>query len=393
MFSYFKTSGVLFLVCFLSVAIIFGCDNEEVQTSINSGGHAEDDTGPVSGASFNCALSRCSGGECCSEEDTECNTWCKETLGLKKEAYNSCVALEKTTLETIVELFDGRLRRPIADDIKDFRRPDIELICGAVKDLDYEILLDIFKGYNQNYAQLILQWLVARPEALNLFKNVTEKEERTELFRALLHRASGASGNPTHEGVLAGLATNIETGYFDERGNIMQLAFDKRNMELLKFIYEQISKDDEEGNCMKKNRPEPEDQLVMDCTDVEERNSSNAFYPEKYAVDFREEACILATYCHISGFVNYDSELNDYRTGDDKFRERVAEMLGGDDSAVFKFIRRPEYDGGLGRPCLREEGSWRTESEEWARRSCNRVQSRWKNGGLTFPFLDEHDGN
>ena len=394
MFS-FKTGSMLFLACFLSAAIIFGCEDKKSSNASGNGDVEERVQG--SDGTFNCALPECSGGGCCNEEDTECVTWCKDTLDLKKgeKAYNRCIALEKTILETIVERFDAQLKEPLANEIKDFTTPDIELICGAVKGLDPEILLNLFKGYTQSEAQLILQWLVARSEALNLFKNVTDKETRARLFRTLLHRASSASGNPTHEGVLAGLATTIETNYFDERGHIIHLAFDKNNKELFQFIYDEIITDEEEGLCMKKNRPEPTDQLVMDCTDKDTRNPDGEFYPVEHASDFAEEACILAVYCHVSGFVNFDQSLGDHRIGDSEFRERVSEMLGGDDSAVFRFIREPEYAGGLGRPCNTEseEGNWMKQSEEWAKRSCNRVQSRWKNGSLNFPFLDTHDGN
>lgn len=352
-----KTAIVLILSCVLFAAVVVSC------SSSRRGVVKDGKPGAPSGSGENiltCVFPTCSGDECCSKEDSQCDNWCDGDLDLSSSQYKACVALKKDTVKDLVDLFEEKLKRPKERDLEDLEKGDMELVCAAVKHLDHDILADRIDDYNPTRAKDFLEWTAKEKAVVEIFTNA-EDDEGVKMFKRLLHKASGVGGDTTDQGVLDGLTEGVNS---EESGeHVLYLAFDKNNEGLVEFIHEEIVSHGKEL-CDKDNRPEPDTTASIDRNNDGDTADSDDIYG---SFGFEEEACILAVYCKIAA------------AGDDAadFRKDMANFLenGGD---VAGFIKASLAEGGL--------GGEENDAEDWSNAACTNLQTYWndKSDGLTF---------
>ena len=353
-----KMGMVLVLSCILFSAIVISCKSSR-ETLPKDG--VEGDKKERKGL-LTCVLPGCSGSECCHEDDNECNDWCDNELGLggSGRRYEACINLGKDTVGELVDIFEEKLKRPTEEDLDNLGKEEMELICGAVKELDHDVLGDRIEDYNQTRAKQFLEWAAENEAVADIFKNA-EKDEGVKMFRDLLHNASGASGDTTDQGVLDGLTKGVNS---EEAGeHVLYLAFKENNEYLVEFIHEKIISDKNEL-CDDKNHPEPDTTVAVD----QNNDGDTADVDDVYASNnFGEEACVLGVYCKIAS------------SGDDAsdFRKDMAKFLG-DGGHPGSFIKEPLTEGGL--------GGTEEDAEDWSDAACEALQTYWndKEGGLVL---------
>ena len=343
-----KTGVVLTLSCLLFLAVVVSCSRK---SSTETGGQNEPIEEKKKGI-LTCELPRCGGSDdCCYEEDEKCDHWCESDLDLSGKHYDACVALRKDTVEELVKLFEEKLKKPKEEDLDDLDKEEQELICGAVKELDHDILGDRIDNYNHTRAKRFLAWAGENPGVADIFKNA-EDDEGVKMFKRLLYRASGGAGEITDQGVLDGLAVGVNS---DEAGeHVLYMAFDDNNENLVDFIHEEIVSHKDEL-CDDKNHPVPDDTQVVDS------NTGDVYA----STGFEKEACVLGVYCKIAA------------AGDDAsdFRHDMAKFLG-DGGDMADFIEESLKDGGL--------GGTEDDGEDWRDAACANLKTYWndKTGGL-----------
>ena len=352
-----KTGIVLILSCVLFAVVIVNCssprherpDDPDDEDIIKKGENI-----------LTCILPQCNGYECCYEEDSQCDNWCEDELDLSGRQYDACITLEKDIVEDLVALFEEKLKRPKEEDLEDLEKEDVELICAAVKELDHDILGDRIDDYNSARAKQFLEWAAEEESVVEVFTNA-KKNESVKMFKRLLHKASGAGGDTTDQGVLEGLTKGVNS---EEAGeHVLYLAFKQSNEGLVKFIHKKIVSHKDEL-CDKKNQPLPDTAALVDRNGDGDTDDADETYK---SVGFEKEACMLAVYCKIAA------------AGDDAadFRSDMANFLG-DGGDVGDFIEEPLADGGLG---IEED-----KAEDWSDTSCENLKTYWndKSDGLTF---------
>ncbi len=313
-----------------------------------------------------CELPRCSGSDdCCDEADGECENWCENELDLSGKRYDACIALGKDTVKELVDLFEKKLRRPKEDGLEDLEKEEQELICGAVKELDHDILGDRIDNYNHTRAKRFLEWAGKEAGVTDIFKNA-EKDEGVKMFKRLLYRASGGSGETTDQGVLDGLTEGVNN---EEAGeHVLYLAFDHDNENLVGFVHKKIVSHKDEL-CDEKNQPEPDETVGVD-----KDGDGNIAGPDDIYTSsgFEEEACMLGVYCKIAASGNDASD----------FRHDMAKFLV-DGGNVADFIEESLQGGGLG---LTED-----DAENWKNDACANLKTYWndKEGGLDLDLTPE----
>lgn len=344
-----KAGVVLTLCCLLFLAVVVNCSRKS-----STGPEGQDI--PIKEEKkgiLTCELPRCGGSDdCCYEEDEECDNWCgRGELDLSGKHYDACVALRKDTLEELVKLFEEKLKKPKEDDLDDLDKEEQELICGAVKELDHDILGDRIDNYNHTRAKYFLEWVGKNQGVADIFKNA-ENDEGVKMFKRLLYRASGGAGETTDQGVLDGLAVGVNS---EEAGeHVLYMAFGHQNENLVKFIHKEIVSHKDEL-CDDKNHPVPDDTQVVD-TDTGDVYASTGF---------EKEACVLGVYCKIAAA---GDDASDFRKDMAKFLRR-----GGN---VADFIKESLQGGGLG---LTED-----DAEDWKDAACANLKTYWndKTDGL-----------
>jgi hypothetical protein len=345
-----KTGVVLALSCFLFLAVVVSCTRKSNPSPEDEAETIEKETKGI----LTCELPRCGGSDdCCYEEDEQCDNWCDSDLNLGGRHYDACVALRKDTVKDLVELFDEKLKKPKEDDLDDLGKEEQELICGAVKELDYDILGDLIDNYNHTRAKQFLEWAGETPGVADIFKNA-EDDEGEKMFKRLLYRASGGTGETTDQGILDGLTEGVNK---EEAGeHVLYLAFKNKNENLIEFIHEEIVSHRDEL-CDDKHYPEPDAAALWPDDDGADQPYAST--------GFEKEACVLGVYCKIAA------------AGDDAsdFRHDMAKFLG-DGGDMADFIEESLSDGGLG---LTED-----DAEDWTDAACTNLKTYWndKEGGL-----------
>ena len=354
------------VVGFFALNLMFGCSPPVKQAETDSPTDQDD-----SESDFNCALPSCSGGDCCDAKDEDgkidkqCDRWCSDNnyLNLSGKSADKCLSLNQNTVEKLVNIFTKTLGRSIEGRLEDLtKKEDIELICGAVKELDTELLDDVFDGYTTSTrATRALTWIASNKETIQIFKNVdaVDENEGVKLFKKLLSRA-GDSDNNDDDGVLLGLANRkLKVDKNDDNNfHILSLADRVGNNELTQYIHEQIIMGEDEGICgADSNFPSPvTSQRVAD-----------------YSSDYEEEPCVLGVYCRIA-------PRND--NTDNDFREEKAKTLKNAND-VTDFIKTPTTEGGLtvtaGDYMLTEK-----EAKQWHYNACRNLKRYWEDGDLNL---------
>ena len=343
--------GIMFtLSCFLIFAVAVNCSRSGTR---DDGPKTKDDRDDRdSKGVLTCELSRCSGSDdCCDEEDEDCDNWCESDLDLSGKHYDACIDLRKDTVEELTELFENKLKRPREDDLEDLGKEEQELICGAVKELDHDILGDRIDDYNHTRATQFLEWAAENEGVADIFKNA-EDDEGVKMFKRLLFRASGGSGETTDQGVLDGLTKGVNS---EESGeHVLYLSFDHNNENLIEFIHEEIISHKDEL-CDEKNHPVPDTAVEVDRNNDGDTIDADETYT---STGFEKEACVLAVYCKIAA------------SGDDAsdFRHDMAKFLG-DGGDVKDFIEESVQEGGLGGE--EEDG------EDWTDAACENLKTYW----------------
>jgi len=298
----------------------------------------------------------CSGGECCSEEDEECTEICedKDELDLSSKAYDKCVGLAKETVEKLSDLFKNILKTPVPGDLEELEKEDLNLIGAALKELDSSLLLDHILKYNKSRAITVMEWLADNSVVFDVFK-AAEDDDLKKMIVNLLDTAGG-NNNSGDRGVLDGLSENVETDTTDDEQNIIALALDKGNEDLVLYIHNSLISDEDDEICEAGNHPAYDSNGGSSCTAT-----------EGTPADVVLEACILAAYCKIAPL---DNEANN------EFRKDIAEFLSEHRkvSQIRRFIMDQEVNGGLG---LTDD-----DADAWTYAVCKRLKTCWQNGTL-----------
>jgi len=273
-----------------------------------------------------------------------------------------------------VFLFHQVIKSPRVNDLNNLTKEDVDLICGASKELDENLLEDSISKYRAIEAKRVLEWTARRAEVIEVFKNLNKG---LNFFRRLLQKTSSLEGN---EGILKGLSDNIVTEEgLKERKNILLLAEKEGNKRLIGFIHENIILH-KDGLCTQTTWPVPSSQTnkkgkkcVTNVCDSYENSSGE--YRKRYG----ENACILSIYCKVSGGTSDVAE---------DFRTSVADLLNYDD--LSQFITASVANGGLNL----EEGldnfenagtelyglSLNTEdAKKWSNKICINLNTYWRN--------------
>ncbi len=298
---------------------------------------------------------QCSGSDCC-KDDEDCQDKCKDPLssdGLKLSgaARDTCFHLEEDMVTKLFNLIDD-LDKPKVERLREIGQDtdDMNLICSAVKELDYDLLDDRIENYSTTEAKRVLGWAAESDTAVEIFENA-EDDKGLPMFQKLLQKASGGSGD---QGVLDGLTKEvIVEDDDDDNQHIMRWALNGSKHKLVRWIHNEIITDKDEGLCgddNKSNRP-------TSGTDAHDD-------------DYAEAACILGVYCKIAP--NDDSEDND-------FRQEMAELIDSE-VEVSDFIKEDASEGGL-KP-TNPPANWDDLADDWANKACAELKTEWDNGAL-----------
>ena len=349
----------------LMLVLVSGCEGK------GSGETAPTPT-PASGGdsgqteAFSCALPACSGDDCCNEDDSDCDDWCNDNshLDLSGDTAKKCRGLAKDTVKDLLRFF-GTSSRGLSDPNKVFTQPteekldalkntDIALICGAVKELDSDLLKNKVEGYTPLHARRVLNWIAQKEATIEIFNNAEGDNKDREIMKILLHKASNGTGTPTDAGVLAGLSANVNN---DNDQNVLAIAEDEDNESLIQYLHQRIIGSDKEL-CKSANLPAP--------------SSAYSGSARTDANSFKDQACVLAVYCKIAPAGNSKNQ---------DFRKRVASLVDGS-KEVEDFIKTAKTDGGLdgeGTASISDE-----DATEWPDQACTNLTSFWEDGGLDF---------
>ena len=263
--------------------------------------------------------------------------------------------LDDETVEDLVFLFDDVLEKPDDEKLDDLKKEDVELICAAVKELDYKVLDDRLDYSSSSRPKYVLEWVAKTKEAIEIFENA-EDNEGLKMFKKLLSRAGGNSGTGD-EDVLAGLIENVASES-DEDKNVIQVALDENNDRLVEYIHNDIIADEDEL-CSDTNLPTVDSSVnKLDCS--AKSGSGDDLDNTAYRSDSAEDACILGVYCKMAP-----------GNGDDanEFRKDIAEYLKHRNIA--NFIEQSVDDGGLG---LTDD-----DADDWTPAVCTRLKKCWEN--------------
>ena len=364
--------GVIFsLFCIFTIASIIGCrsdkteDADTVKKEEEEKADSEDTSRYDRRKKLSCSFSACSSDDsaCCDADDNECHSWCAKDLDFRERSnvYEDCMTLKRNELSKLVYLFEEELKRPKPDDLAKLKREDINLICAAVKELDFDVLDDRIDRYKNTYAMAFLEWTAENEDVVEVFENAL-KDTGVRMFRKLLHAVSDVSDGITDRSVLAGLAKNVVTdadeGDADDERNVLALALEENNDRLVSFVHEEIISSSDEL-CSKGNRPVPDTTQDIDS----EEPGVQAYPDENYAND----ACVLAVYCTIAPTGNRDNA---------HFRKDIAEEFGR--SGVSSFIESELKEGGL--------GGTDDDGEEWSDYACTQLKQYWNEGQNNLGF-------
>ena len=349
--SQIKWMLVILFSCLAIILVSTNCTPErgtEVERPV--GGDDGDDADRTRGA-LTCKLP--SGNGSCEKKD-KCVDWCEDELDLSGDARDKCFDLDDETVKDLVYFFDDVFESPDDETLDDLNDEDIELICAAVKELEYEVLDNRLDYSNKAKAQYVLEWVAKTKEAIEIFENA-EDDKGLKMFKKLLSRAGGNSGTGDKD-VLEGLAINVASDN-DDNKNVLQVALDENNDRLVEYIHHDIIADEDEL-CSSTNQPTPK----SSCTAIETGSTSVDTYggADADAGDYTEEACILGVYCKMA-----HRDIDD----DNEFRKDIAEYLKHRNIANF-IEESIDEGGGLGRS--------EDDADDWTYNVCKQLNDCWE---------------
>ena len=352
----------LLLSCSLALLFVSNCTPERgSEGTSSSASSGTSDGGSTTGSTLSCDLfEKCSGNDCqcsgsdCCKEDDDCQDMCKDTLSrdglnLSGSARDTCFHLEEDTVKKLFELIED-LDQARVDRLREIGQDedDMELLCSAVKELDYDLLGDRIDGYTGSDAKKALGWLAESEYAVAIFENA-EDDKGVPMFRNLLQQRGSGSDDAA---ILDGLKEFVDVEDDDgDSSTVMHWALDSSNHELVRWIHEKIIAADDDALCgddNASNRPDP----------------PSGVNQQDHKEDYGEPACILGVYCHISSGNNSD---------DNKFRKEMADLIDSDVD-VSHFIKADTAEGGLG---LSEDIA-----EDWKLEACCKLKESdsWTDG-------------
>ena len=298
----------------------------------------------------------CSGSDCC-KDDEDCQDQCKDNVsndGLKLSgaARETCFHLEEEVVKQLFKIIE-LLDKPKVEKLRDLGQDedDMNLLCSAVKELDYDLLDDRIEDYSSTDAKRTLGWVSESSGSIDIFENA-EDDKGIAMFKRLLQKAGGDSND---NGILKGLDADVSVEDDDEpsgQQHIMRWALQSNNTELVRWINKEVITDSDEGLCgddNKSNRP-----VSGDTT---------------HDKDYGEAACVLGIYCKIAS--NDDSDDND-------FRKEVAELIDNE-VEVSDFIKEEAAQGGLKDSTASALSDWEDIAEEWGYQACEALNREWNN--------------
>ena len=353
----------LILSCSLALLFVSNCTPERgSEGTSSSASSGTSDGGSTTGSTLSCdQIEKCSGSKCecsgsdCCKEDEDCKDTCENTLSndgldLNGDAEDTCLHMEEDVVKKLFEIIDD-LDKAKVDDLRDIGQDKeaMELLCSAVKKLDYNLLDDRIDDYTSaSKARKALGWIAESTYATAIFENAEDKKG-VPMFQKLLQKASGDSGD---DGILNGLGEDVTVEDNDEEQRyVMRWALESSNHELVRWIHNEIIVGNKKGLCGKEsNRP----------------NAPNN--NEDHKDDYGEPACILGVYCKIAA---------DDISEDNDFRKEMAELIDSE-VEVSDFIKQPIADGGLGG--LADED----DADEWVSEACNKLETTWSGGNLSL---------
>ena len=375
----------LFFACLLTGAIVLSCSDSGTKRTTSSSssssggdetkGSKKDKDDDDDDDKLSCSLPSCSGSDCCSKDDDDCDDWCtgNKFLDLSGTAAKKCLSLDKDVVEDLKKLFDKTLDKPSIGKLEDLEEDDINLICAGVKELDSSVWSDRIKKYNSSRAKSVLEWIAGKEEVLEVFENA-EDDDGLDMFKDLLKKVGSKSNE--YADILSGLRAEINTGDdAEDRKPLMALADKDGNENLIRYIHEYLILDEDEGICGKESR-----------RPVPVQGPYNEGDELTNAKQYTEEACILAVYCTM------DDTLS--ASDGNKFRKAMADTVDSGD--VIGFIKTAVGEGGLTRSATNcpddKDGSavcviTDDGADEWSDNACNNLKYFW-NRGTTNIYLD-----
>ena len=394
-FLHLKTAGLLILSALLVMFVISSCSKRGTGTatataggsSTGGDGDANDTKKRSKKTSKKVTYLECeefdtgSGSDYCEEEDTDCKKWCagRDYLNLSsRDARDTCYEMKKDTVEKLAEWVKDRglIERPDYSDLDELNKEDIDLLCSAVKYLDYKILDRYFSDYKSKYGKVMLAWVAQNKEVLDIFENAVDSKGRDKgvpLMKDLL-KAAGTNSGSDSDKIMSGLSVDLkrdENTDREDQQHVLSLANDANNEEFIDYIHDNIISDNDDGLCEAENdRPNPDAGAASKPYNVAEGNLAD---------DSNYEACILGVYCRIAArsasAVTTDEE-------DAEFRKDMVEFVS-DGGSVSDWINTVRAEGGLngtprgggGTPAaiaLDEE-----DGDEWTINACNNLKSFW----------------
>lgn len=331
-----KQKILLILGLIASITLFTYCSTETGQKGNSSGSSSgrSSEGGYDDGEelSLSCELPKGEGSEC--SKDDDCVDLCKSSgdLDLSGDALKVCKSLGEDTVERLDELFDD-LKKVTDEKLEDLEDEDLNLMCGAVKEMGYKILKQSIENYRTSKAKTFLNYLAENEEVFEIFLAAEEEEETVELLEMLLKALDGGSDDAA---ILTGLGEAVN----DDNEKFLKIALDE-NERLFRFIHEELI-DQADGLCKDTNQP-----AVTSSNDD----------------SFRLEACILGVYCKAA-------EAN---TTGNSLRKDIADFFDGGD--VSNFIKQPAADGGLVSSGNLEDTNKEKASEEWTDEACTALKT------------------
>ncbi len=393
-----KSWFILTLSVLLVGIFIFSCtstprDGETSTTTTTTTGRGDgDDDDDDDDDLASCSLPKCSGSDCCNKgskkQREECEEWCGD-LNLDSDGEELCLTLDRDFVEDpLLYLFDNKEALKEPDDnelVKNIKDEDIDVICGAVRELGSRIWSRLIDKYGNSESEAVLGWVAQEKKTVKIFKSA-EDDEGIKMFKQLLSEV-GTTGSGDAL-IVSGLDEEFDFNDDENDYNILERAVDRNNDQLLKYIHTEVLEDKKEGICGERNTnnwPTPE--CHSSASDVDSySNSADDGCSNARTNSNRQRACILGVYCKVA---NEGSGNTDADSKDNRLRADLADELA--DSGMKSFIKKEVDKGGL----TKDNNINDNAADEWKYVVCERLKCLWKNGSgldLGLGTTDDDDG-
>ena len=269
--------------------------------------------------------------------DQDCEDMCKDDdyLDLTGKAKDKCFDLSKSTVEKLDSMFEV-LKEPRDDDLSDLTEEDVNLLCGAIEELDEDFWLRALKNYKSGEARDILQWVIDTEQVTTLLDQLSNDEARDHLEH-LLVAFNGTKGNVTATNLYNALISSAKE--IDDNQGILEYAADNSNDLFIEMVHDLVIDGDEGKIC-------------TGASNLPTYSGSGTLGDSSYP----EFACMLAVYCQA--------------TDEESLRSDIAETINN------RGIESLITDAETGALDLPED-----DGEEWSDAACTKLQdSDWDDG-------------